>query len=141
MTTLYTAKATTIAGREGYSETDDKQLAVNLSKPGSGKPGTNPEQLFAIGYSACFGGAVEAVSKQMNITPKEFKVQATVNLNKDDSGFSISVELDVALDGVDDATTKKIVEGAHQMCPYSKATRGNIDVQLKVNNQPLKKAA
>lgn len=142
MTTIYTAKATTIAGREGYSETDDKQLAVNLSKPGSGKPGTNPEQLFAIGYSACFGGAVDAVAKSQKVELSEVKIEATVNLDKDEkTGFSISVELNASLTGTDAATAAKIVEAAHQMCPYSKATRGNIDVKLKVNNQPLAKAA
>lgn len=141
MSVLYTSKATTIAGREGYSETDDGQLAVNLSSPGSGKPGTNPEQLFAIGYSACFGSAVDAVSKQMKLSPKEIKVTASVSLHKDDNGFSLSAELDVALDGIDEATTKKVVEAAHQMCPYSKATRGNIDVKLNANGNPLKKAA
>lgn len=141
MSILYTAKATTTAGREGYSETDDGQLSVNLSKPGSGKPGTNPEQLFAIGYSACFGGAVDAVAKNQKIELSEVKIEATVNLHKDDNGFSISAELNATLTGTDEATAMKIVEAAHQMCPYSKATRGNIDVKLKVSGKPLKAAA
>lgn len=142
MKTLYTAHATTIAGRDGHSETDDKQLSLNLSRPGSGKPGTNPEQLFACGYSACFGSALEAVAKMQKVAVSEIKVQADVALNQDDNnGYFISVELNVSLGGVDKATTQRIVEAAHQMCPYSKATRGNIGVVLKVDNQPLALAA
>lgn len=142
MKTLYTAHATTIAGREGHSQTDDNQLNVTLSKPGSGKPGTNPEQLFAAGYSACFGSAIDAVAKSQKVVVSEIKVQADVNLNQDDKGgYFISATLNVSLTGVDNATAQKLVETAHQVCPYSKATRGNIDVALKVDNQPLAKAA
>ena len=142
MKTLYTAQATTIAGREGYTETDDKQLSLNLSKPGSGKPGTNPEQLFACGYSACFGSAIEAVAKSQKIAVNEIKVQAAVTLNQDDNnGYFISVELNVSWGGVDKATATKLVEEAHHVCPYSKATRSNIGVVLKVDNQPLAQAA
>ena len=142
MKTLYTAHATTIAGREGRSETDDKQLSLNLSRPGSGKLGTNPEQLFACGYSACFGSAIEAVAKIQKVAVSEIKVQADVTLNQDDNnGYFIGATLNVSLAGVDDATAKKIVEAAHQMCPYSKATRGNIEVKLQVNNQSLASAA
>ncbi len=133
MKILYTAHATTISGRNGYSETDDKQLSVKLSAPGSNKPGTNPEQLFAAGYSACFGSAVEGVAKKHKIAISEIKVQAAVNLNQDDDGgYFISVILDVTLPGVDDETAKKIIDQAHEGCPYSKATRGNIDVILNI---------
>ena len=142
MKTLYTAHATTIAGREGHSETDDKQISVNLSKPGGGKPGTNPEQLFACGYSACFGSAIDAVAKKQQVAVSEIKVQADVNLNVDDEGgYFISATLNVTLAGVDQATAEQIVEKAHHVCPYSKATRGNIEVTLKVNNEPLATAA
>lgn len=142
MKTLYTAHATTIAGREGRSETDDKQLSLTLSKPGSGKPGTNPEQLFAAGYSACFGSAIEAVAKKQQVNITEIKVQADVDLNQDDeNGYFISATLNVTLEGVDAATARQLVEKAHGVCPYSKATRGNIDVTLKVNNQDVKRAA
>lgn len=142
MKILYTAHATTIAGREGHSETDDKQLFVNLSKPGSGKPGTNPEQLFAAGYSACFGSAIEAVASKQQISISEIKVQADVNLHQDDAdGYSISAALNITLAGVDDAKAQEIVAAAHQMCPYSKATRGNIEVVLNVNDTPLAQAA
>ncbi len=142
MKTLYTARAETVAGREGHAETDDKQLSVNLSKPGSGKPGVNPEQLFAVGYGACFGSAVEAVARKQQVTVSEVKVQTEVSLNQDDeSGYFISAVLNVTLPGVDDAVAREIVTAAHQMCPYSKATRGNIEVTLNVNNTPLAKAA
>jgi Ohr subfamily peroxiredoxin len=138
----YTAHATTIAGREGHSETDDKQLSLNLSKPGSGKPGTNPEQLFACGYSACFGSAIDAVAKSQKVAVSEVKVKAEVALNQDDNnGYFLSVVLNVSLAGVDKATAEKLVEAAHQVCPYSKATRGNIGVILQVDNKPLSLAA
>ena len=142
MQTLYTAHATTIAGREGTSKTDDGTLDLKLSPPGSGKLGTNPEQLFAAGYSACFGSAIAAVAKAENASVTEIKVQADVSLNQDDNnGYSISVVLNATLAGVDEAAAKHLVEKAHHVCPYSKATRGNIEVQLKVNNQNLAKAA
>lgn len=141
MKTLYTARATTTAGREGQSQTDDGQLIVKLSRPGSNQPGTNPEQLFAAGYSACFGGAVEAVAKRENISIGQVTVQAEVTLNQDDNGFFIGASLNVNIANVDNATAQQIVAGAHEMCPYSKATRGNIEVTLKVDNQPLAQAA
>lgn len=141
MKTLFTAHATTIAGREGHTQTDDGAISLDLSMPGSGKPGANPEQLFAMGYSACFGSAIDAVAKKQQVKINEIKVQADVSLNTDESGYFIGAVLNVSLAGVDAAQAKKLVEAAHQICPYSKATRGNIDVQLKVNNEPLKQAA
>jgi Ohr subfamily peroxiredoxin len=142
MKTLFTAKATTIAGRNGHTETEDKSISLDLAMPGSGKKGANPEQLFAMGYSACFGSAIDAVAKKQQVKVDEIKVQADVSLNTDDSGgYFIGAVLNVSLKGVDAATAKKLVEAAHQICPYSKATRGNIEVQLKVNNEPLKQAA
>lgn len=142
MKTLYTAHATTVAGREGHTETDDKQISLNLAKPGGNKPGSNPEQLFACGYSACFGSAIEAVAKKQQVAVSEIKVHADISLNQDDaSGYSISAVLNASLTGVDSATAQKLVEAAHQICPYSKATRGNINVTLKVDGQPLAKAA
>lgn len=142
MKNLYTAHATTIAGREGQSQTDDGRLSVKLSAPGSSNPGTNPEQLFAAGYSACFGSAIGAVAKKQGIAPAEIKVEADVELNQDDNnGYFIAATLNVTLDGVDDATAKQLVEAAHQVCPYSKATRGNIEVTLKVKGQQLQSKA
>lgn len=142
MKTLYTARATTTAGREGRARTDDNSLDLPMSKPGSGTPGTNPEQLFACGYSACFGSAVEAVAKKENAAASDIAVEAEVSLNQDDNqGYFLAVTLNVVMTGVDDATARQLVEKAHQVCPYSKATRGNIEVALKVNNAMLAQAA
>ena len=138
MKTLYTAHATTIAGRAGHTATDDKKIDLDLSAPGSDGAGSNPEQLFACGYSACFGSAVDAAAKKEKIDLKEIAIHADVSLHQDEEkGFFISVSLNAQLDGVDDATARQLVEKAHQICPYSKATHGNIDVQLQVNNQNI----
>ena len=142
MKTLYTAHATTTGGRQGNSKSDDGALDLQLSTPGGGKPGTNPEQLFAAGYSACFGSAVEHVAKLEKISVSEIKITADVALNQDEtSGFSIAVTLNASLAGVDNATAQKLMEKAHQVCPYSKATRNNIEVKLTANGQNLAKAA
>ncbi len=142
MKNLYTARATTIAGREGHTETDDGKISFDLSKPGSNGPGINPEQLFACGYSACFGSAVDAVAKKQGATITEVKVNAEVALNQDDEGgYFLAVVLNVSLAGIDDATAMQIVEKAHHVCPYSKATRGNIEVVLKVNDRPVQAQA
>ena len=141
---LYTAHAKAIGGRNGYAKTDDDVLKLDLASPGApnAKPGsTNPEQLFACGYAACFGSALEAAGKQQNIATIDAQVQADVSLHKDDSGFFISVTLNVSLPGIATNAASKLVEAAHQICPYSKATRGNIKVTLKVNDQPLEMAA
>ncbi len=140
MTVLYTAHATGTGGREGAVSTDNKALDLKIAKPGS-SAGTNPEQLFACAYAACFGGAVGAVAKNNGVDASAAKVHADVTLNKDDSGFFIGATLNVDLPGVEKATAEKIVKEAHEMCPYSKATRGNIKVELKVNNEVLAKAA
>lgn len=137
MKTLYTANATSIAGRGGNVETDDKRLSLQLGKPGSGV-GTNPEQLFACGYSACFGSAVEAMAKKHGIDAGKITIKAEVNLNQDEEGgFYISASLDAILPSVDQGKAAELVKAAHQICPYSKATRGNIDVVLKANGQAI----
>ncbi len=142
MKTLYTAHATSVKGREGHVETDDKKISLDLSAPGGGKEGTNPEQLFACGYAACFGSAVQAVAKMQKIEARNITVKAEVHLNQDDNhGYSLSAALHVTIDGVDDQTAQKIVQDAHQMCPYSKATRGNIEVKLEAKGQAGAKAA
>jgi Ohr subfamily peroxiredoxin len=137
MTALYTAHATATAGRNGHAATDDKVIDVQLSVPkamgGEGKAGaTNPEQLFAAGYAACFGGAVEFVAGQRKAAHGPVTVASAVTFNKDDSGFFISVVLEVKIDGVDRATAQSLVEEAHTVCPYSKATKGNVEVELRV---------
>lgn len=141
MTVLYTAHATTIGGRNGHTETDDKKISLDLSTPGGNKPGSNPEQLFACGYSACFGGAVEFVARQKKKDIGAANVTADVTLHQDESGFSISVTLNVALPMLSQPEAEELVNIAHTVCPYSKATRGNIEVKLAVNGQPLANAA
>ncbi len=137
MAILYTAHATATGGRDGSAKTDDGKIDVKLSVPkeigGPGGDGTNPEQLFAAGYSACFLGALKAVAgqKKLRIGP-DATIKADVSFNKDDSGFSISAVLTASLPGLDKAEAQELLEAAHQVCPYSKATRGNIPVELKL---------
>src|SRR6516225_10979021 len=132
MAVLATEIAGATAGREGKANSPDGKINLPLSPPGSHGAGTNPEQLFAAGYSACFGGAIGLAASQGRIPlkPADIKVAATVNLNKDDSGFFIDVTLNAELNGIDQAQTDALVVKAHTICPYSKATRGNIQVKL-----------
>ena len=145
MKTLYTARANSVSGRAGHVETDDGKLNFDLSPPGSDGPGTNPEQMFACGYGACFGGAVEAAAKKHGVKPDPVKIMAQVSLNSDDAkGFFIAVKLDASVTGIDAAAANAIVRMAHEeICPYSKATRGNVEVDISVNGQKMdaKKAA
>ena len=132
MKTLYTAHAKSVGGREGHAETDDKKVSVDFAAPGSGKAGTNPEQLFACGYGACFGGALAHVARQQKIDIGTPEIAVDISLNQSDDGFSISAVLNVSIPNLDKATAKKLVQTAHTVCPYSKATRGNINVELNV---------
>jgi Ohr subfamily peroxiredoxin len=129
---LYTAKTHTTGGREnGHAKSSDGQLEVRLSTPGSGRPGTNPEQLFASGWSACFEGAMQFVARQKKVTlPPETAINAEVDLNTGDGGFFLRVRLNITIPGVERGIAQEIVDAAHQVCPYSKATRGNIDVTI-----------
>ena len=130
---LYTAHAHTTGGRDGQSKTDDGRLNVTLSSPGTAGTGTNPEQLFAAGYSACFIGALKAVAGMKKVTlPEDTSIDASVDLGKIPNGYGIAVRLDVGLPGMDRAAAQELVDAAHQVCPYSNATRGNIDVTLTV---------
>ena len=130
---MYTAHAHTTGGRDGQSKTDDGRLNVTLSSPGTAGTGTNPEQLFAAGYSACFIGALKAVAGMKKVTvPEGTSVDASVDLGKIPNGYGIAVRLDVSLPGMDRAAAQELVDAAHQVCPYSNATRGNIDVTLTV---------
>jgi len=140
MKTLYTAHATSIGGRKGHVETDDKRLSFDLT-PSDSKTGTNPEQLFACGYAACFGSALDAVAKKQNLQTGQMTVAVAIDLNQDDSGFFLGATLNVTIPSLDKGQAESLVHAAHALCPYSRATRGNIDVQLKVNDQPLSKAA
>ncbi|MGK6308412.1 organic hydroperoxide resistance protein [Variovorax sp. DT-64] len=133
---LYTAQSHTTGGRDGGAgQTSDGALEVKLNPPGSGKPGTNPEQLFAVGYSACFIGAMKAVAPKINVkVPEDVAVDASVSLGPTDGGkaYGIAVKLAITLPGLDDAQKKLLVDTAHQVCPYSNATRGNIEVELAI---------
>jgi osmotically inducible protein OsmC len=134
--TSYTAHATTVAGRNGHVESSDGAIRIDLTMPkelgGAGKEGaTNPEQLFAAGYSACFGGAIEAVARAEKAPVTKVTVTADVTLHKEDNNFFLSVKLRAAIEGVDRETAQKLVERAHQVCPYSKATRNNIEVVVE----------
>ena len=128
---LYTARAHTTGGRDGASRTDDGRLDVTLSSPGTSGSGTNPEQLFAAGYSACFIGALKAVAARQKLTlPQDVAIDAEVDLGTLPNAYGIAARLTVHLPGMDRTTAQALVEAAHQVCPYSNATRGNIDVTL-----------
>ncbi|HEX9720056.1 MAG TPA: organic hydroperoxide resistance protein [Ramlibacter sp.] len=130
---LYTAKAHTTGGRDGASRTDDGRLDIKLSPPGMGGSGTNPEQLFAAGYSACFIGALKAVAGKMKMTlPADLAVDAEVDLGPVAGGYGIAARLNVSLPGFERAAAQALVDAAHKVCPYSNATRGNIDVKIKL---------
>ena len=130
---LYTARTHTVGGRDGNSRSDDGRLEVKLSTPGTPGIGTNPEQLFAAGWSACFEGALAYVARVRKIQlPAGTAIDAEVDLRNGDSGYSLAARLNVSLPGIDGDVARELVEAAHQTCPYSKATRGNIDVALNV---------
>ncbi|WP_236200749.1 organic hydroperoxide resistance protein [Pseudomonas pseudonitroreducens] len=127
---IYTAHTHTTGGRDGRGQTTDGELDLPLSPPGSGRPGSNPEQLFAIGWSACFIGALRRAGQKLNLRlPADVAVDAEVSLgNTADGGFALAAQLTVHLPGLDAADKARLVDEAHQICPYSKATRGNIEV-------------
>ena len=131
---LYTAQAHTTGGREGgASRTSDGRLDVKLSVPGGPGTGTNPEQLFAVGWSACFLSAIKLVAGKMKVrVPADLAVDPEVDLCSGDDGYFLKVRLNVSLPGIDRQVAQSIVEGAHQTCPYSKATRGNIEVAINL---------
>lgn len=129
---LYTAKTHATGGRDGQGRSDDGRIEVKLSPPGQGT-GTNPEQLFGIGYSACFLGAMKAVAPKLKATiPAETSIAAEVDLGPTSLGYGISVRLNISLPGMERAAAEQLVAEAHKVCPYSNATRNNIDVQIKV---------
>ncbi|MES1975316.1 MAG: organic hydroperoxide resistance protein [Pseudomonadota bacterium] len=130
---LYTASTHTIGGRDGAARSSDGQLDIKLSPPGSAAAGTNPEQLFAAGWSACFIGAMSHVAASRKVAlPKDLAVDAEVDLGTGEGGFLLRARLNVSLPGLDAETAQSIVDAAHQVCPYSRATRGNIDVTLTI---------
>jgi lipoyl-dependent peroxiredoxin len=137
---VYTARATSTGGRTGTTKSSDGRISLNLSTPkalgGDDGPGTNPEQLFAAGYSACFIGAMKAVAARQKITlPAEVSNTAEVAIGPmtgKPGAFLITVSMTISVPGMDKAAAEKLVKDAHEVCPYSNATRGNVDVQLSV---------
>ncbi|TVO35636.1 organic hydroperoxide resistance protein [Vibrio algivorus] len=133
----YTAKATATGGREGSAKSDDGRLDVALSTPkglgGDDGQGTNPEQLFAAGYAACFIGALKLVAGQAKVTlPQDTHINSEVSIGPIEGGFGIAVKLEVNVGDLDKATAQELVNKAHEVCPYSNATRGNIAIELSV---------
>ena len=134
---LYTAHATSTGGREGTSKSSDGVLDLKLTTPkemgGNGAVGTNPEQLFAAGYSACFIGAMKYVAGTQKIAlPADTSIQSAVGIGPIPAGFGIQVAMTITIPGMERAAAQKLVDAAHQVCPYSNATRGNIEVTLTV---------
>jgi osmotically inducible protein OsmC len=133
---LYTAEASTTGGRDGHARSSDGVLDVDVRVPeamGGQGGGTNPEQLFAAGYAACFQSALGVVSRRKKVDTSGSTVTAKVSIGTIDGGaFGLAVELEATIPGVDADTAQELLEAAHQVCPYSNATRGNIDVKVSV---------
>ena len=130
---LYTAKTHTTGGREGQSQSSDGRLDIKLSSPGSTGKGTNPEQLFAAGWSACFIGAMGLAAGKMKIKlPDDLAVDTEVDLGTTDGAYFLQARLNVSLPGVEQEVARALVDTAHQTCPYSKLTRGNINVVINL---------
>ncbi len=128
---LYTARTHTTGGRDGASRSEDGRLEVSLAAPGTAGAGTNPEQLFAAGWSACFIGALEAAARARDLRlPESPAVDAEIHLYLDGGAYFLRARLHVSLPGLDRATAQALVGAAHDTCPYSKATRGNVDVAI-----------
>lgn len=127
---LYTGITHTTGGRNGKSKSSDGELDIILSSPGSKRPGTNPEQLFAAGWSACFIGAMEIAAKNLKVAlPEDHYVNTEVDLVLSENGYSLQARLYINLPGLDTGIRKSIIEIAQQSCPYSKATKGNIKTE------------
>jgi osmotically inducible protein OsmC len=130
---LYTGKTHTTGGRDGASRSSDGRLDVKLGSPGASATGTNPEQMLAAGWSACFIGAMGLAAKKLQVAlPADTAVDAEIDLAMNDSGYFLQARLNVSLPGIDRETAQALTEAAHQTCPYSKATRGNIDVVIAI---------
>lgn len=139
MQAVYSTTMTSTGGRDGRSVSADEKFSLSLSTPkelgGAGGEGTNPEQLFAAGYSACYIGALKFVAGQQKMTlPSDLNVTATIGIGQNDkgAGFAISADLVVSLPGMDKDVAQKLIDDAHQVCPYSNATRGNIDMTTAI---------
>lgn len=136
--TLYTAHAVSTGGRRGHTQTEDGVVSFDLTLPGSmggeANPGTTtPEDLFAAGYAACFGGAVDFQSKQLKLVPESLEIKCAVSIGKraEGDGFGLAVEMEAVVGGLSQEDAEKIVAAGHAFCPYSRAVKGNIDVTVK----------
>lgn len=131
---LYTARTRTSGAREnGAGRSDDGQLDVVLAPPGAGRAGTNPEQLFAVGWSACFEGAMGLAARKMKVDlPADLFIDAEVDLCLEEGQYFLQARLNVSVPGIDRETAQAIVDTAHQTCPYSKAIRGNVDAMINL---------
>lgn len=130
---LYTARTHSVGGREGSGRSDDGRIEVKLSSPGGPGTGTNPEQLFGVGYSACFLGAMKAVAPKLGVAvPADTAIDAEVDLGPTSLGYGIAVRMKITLPGLEREQAQQLVAEAHKVCPYSNATRNNIDVQITV---------
>ena len=133
---LHTTSANSRGGRNGHTKNKDGLVSVDLSVPkdmgGPGKPNTTtPEDLFAAGYSACLGGAIDYMATQMKIRPKSVEVNTNVSIGQDATGFGLKVDHEIVVEGLSKEDAEKIVEAGHKFCPYSKAIKGNVDVTVK----------
>jgi len=133
---LHTSRATSRGGRNGHTQSGDGMISVDLSVPkdmgGPGKPNTStPEDLFAAGYAACLGGAIDYMATQMKLRPRSVEVRTAVGIGKDPTGFGLKVDHEIVVSGLSQADAEKIVEAGHKFCPYSKAVKGNVDVSVK----------
>jgi Ohr subfamily peroxiredoxin len=133
---LHTSRATGVGGRNGHTKSDDGLVDVDLSVPkdmgGPGKPNTTtPEDLFAAGYAACLGGAIDYMATQMKLKPASVEVRTSVGIGQDPTGFGLKVDHEVKVTGLSQADAEKIVEAGHKFCPYSKAVKGNVEVTVK----------
>jgi len=133
MKILYKARSTAEGGRSGHSQTDDGALSVNLSEPGSGKAGTNPEQLFATAYAACFDSALQAAAKRIKVAPAGTKTTVEVGIGQIAAGgYALDIDIFVDVRVLPEDQARQLIETADLLCPYSNAVRGNIDVRLHV---------
>jgi Ohr subfamily peroxiredoxin len=134
MKIFYKTRATSTGGRSGHSQTDDGALSVDLVRPDSGKAGTNPEQLFAAGYAACFDSALQAAAQRLKIAPAGTKTSVEVGIGQNAAGgYALDIDIHADVRGVAEDQARELIETADRICPYSNAVRGNVDVRLHVS--------
>jgi Ohr subfamily peroxiredoxin len=134
MKIFYKTRATATGGRSGHSQTDDGNLSVDLTKPDSGKPGTNPEQLFATGYAACFDSALQVAAQRLKLAPGGTRTSVQVGIGQNAAGgYALDIDIFVEVQGVPEDRARELIETADKLCPYSNAVRGNVDVRLHIS--------